>query len=97
MGRLFAYGSLARSGRLNAEWHESMDASSIKDFVGHVMSLAGKKRYLREPAISVILDMVEKVNWIPHSPPWLLASWKENNPANLVICFNPFAFWSNGL
>lgn len=61
LGRLFAYGSLARSGRLTAEWYIDTDTSSIKDFVSHVMYLAGKKRYLREPATSILLDVVEKL------------------------------------
>lgn len=61
LGRLFAYGSLAISGRVTAELSEDIDTSSVKDFVGTVMSLAGKKRYLREPAVSIILDVVEKL------------------------------------
>ncbi|KAJ6819866.1 DNA polymerase V-like isoform X1 [Iris pallida] len=61
LGRLFAYGSIARSGRLTAEWNHDNNTNAVKDFVSHVLSLAEKKRYLREPAVSVILDMVEKL------------------------------------
>lgn len=46
---------------MTAELSEDIDSFSVKDFVGTVMSLAGKKRYLREPAVSIILDVVEKV------------------------------------
>ncbi|PKA55156.1 DNA polymerase phi subunit [Apostasia shenzhenica] len=62
LGRLFAYGSLARSQRLSAEWFSNKDTSVVKEFASSVISLANKKRYLREPAMAVILDMVE---WLP--------------------------------
>ncbi|KAJ6845448.1 DNA polymerase V-like isoform X1 [Iris pallida] len=61
LGRLFAYGSIARSGRLTTEWDNDINTNAVKNFVSHVLSLAEKKRYLREPAVSVILDMVEKL------------------------------------
>ncbi|XP_020253656.1 DNA polymerase V-like [Asparagus officinalis] len=61
LGRLFAYGALARSGRLAAEFFEDNNTSSVTDFVSNVMSLAGKKRYLREPVMTIILHVVEKL------------------------------------
>ncbi|WOL03832.1 hypothetical protein Cni_G12552 [Canna indica] len=61
LGRLFAYGSLARSGRIIRDWESNIDSLAIKDFTSHVISLAGKKRYLSEPAVSLILEMVEKL------------------------------------
>nr|CAD1824327.1 unnamed protein product [Ananas comosus var. bracteatus] len=61
LGRLFAYGSLARSGRIAAEWISDNSTQVVKNFVSDVIALAGKKRYLSEPAVSVILDMVEKL------------------------------------
>ncbi|KAJ8465662.1 hypothetical protein OPV22_028214 [Ensete ventricosum] len=61
LGRLFAYGSLARSGRIVRDWSTNTDTSVIKDFMSHVISLAGKKRYLSEPAVSIILDLVDKL------------------------------------
>ncbi|XP_008811975.2 rDNA transcriptional regulator pol5-like [Phoenix dactylifera] len=61
LGRLFAYGSLARSGRIATEWILDNSTSLVKDFTSQVISLAGKKRYLSEPAIAVILEMVEKL------------------------------------
>lgn len=61
LGRLFAYGSLARSGRISREWVLDNKTTLVKDFVGNVISLAAKKRYLHEPAVSVILEVVEKV------------------------------------
>ncbi|KAM0933020.1 putative DNA-directed DNA polymerase [Dioscorea sansibarensis] len=61
LGRLFAYGSLARSGRISGEWVLNNKTTLVKDFVGNVVSLAAKKRYLHEPAVSVILEVVEKL------------------------------------
>ncbi|XP_072999992.1 rDNA transcriptional regulator pol5 [Typha latifolia] len=61
LGRLFSYGSLARSGRIATEWILDDKTSIVKDFMSVVISLAGKKRYLSEPATSIILDMVEKL------------------------------------
>lgn len=61
MGRLFAYGALARSGRIPTDWILDNSTSLVKDFTSQVISLAGKKRYLSEPAVAIILEMVEKV------------------------------------
>ncbi|KAF8404757.1 hypothetical protein HHK36_009646 [Tetracentron sinense] len=61
LGRLFAYGALARSGRLTEEWISDKNTPYIKEFTSLIISLAVKKRYLQEPAISVILALVEKV------------------------------------
>lgn len=44
------------------DWSTNTDTSVIKDFMSHIISLAGKKRYLSEPAVSIILDMVDKVH-----------------------------------
>lgn len=61
LGRLFAYGALVRSGRLVEEWISDKNTPYIKEFTSLIISLAAKKRYLQEPAVSVILDLVEKV------------------------------------
>lgn len=61
MGRLFAYGAVARSGRLIEEWNHDKTTPYIKEFTSLLISLASKKRYLQEPAISIILELVEKV------------------------------------
>ncbi|XP_058069514.1 rDNA transcriptional regulator pol5 [Magnolia sinica] len=61
LGRLFAYGALARSGRISDEWISDSNTPTVKEFIGHVISLAAKKRYLREPAVSVVLELVEKL------------------------------------
>lgn len=55
LGRLFAYGSLARSGRLIQE------SGYVKEFTSSVISLATKKRYLQEPAAVIIYQLSEKV------------------------------------
>lgn len=61
LGRLFAYGALARSGRLVQEWSLDKNTSYIREFISLLISLAAKKRYLQEPAVSIILDLVGKV------------------------------------
>ncbi|XP_045811731.1 rDNA transcriptional regulator pol5-like [Trifolium pratense] len=61
LGRLFAYGALVRSGRLIHEWSMDKNTPYIKEFVGILISLASKKRYLQEPAVSIILELVEKL------------------------------------
>ncbi|CAA6658932.1 unnamed protein product [Spirodela intermedia] len=61
IGRLFAYGALARSGRVAAEWASQKSSTSIKEILAQVTILSGKKRYLREPAVSVILDLGEEL------------------------------------
>ncbi|KAH9655287.1 DNA polymerase V family [Citrus sinensis] len=61
LGRLFAYGALARSGRLTKEWISDKNTPYIKEFTSVLISLAAKKRYLQEPAVSIILELVEKV------------------------------------
>ncbi|KAH7519011.1 hypothetical protein JRO89_XSUnG0154100 [Xanthoceras sorbifolium] len=61
LGRLFAYGALARSGRLVKEWTSDKNTPYIKEFTSLLISLAAKKRYLQEPAVSIILDLVNKL------------------------------------
>ncbi|KAL6209478.1 hypothetical protein ACLB2K_020420 [Fragaria x ananassa] len=61
LGRLFAYGALGRSGRLVEEWVSDRNTPHIKEFTRLLIALASKKRYLQEPAVSVILDLIEKL------------------------------------
>ncbi|KAF2296524.1 hypothetical protein GH714_040526 [Hevea brasiliensis] len=61
LGHLFAYGALAQSGRINQEWMSDQKTPFIKEFVNALLSLASKKRYLQEPAIAIILDLVDKL------------------------------------
>jgi DNA polymerase phi len=61
LGRLFAYGSLARSSRISEQWKSDKSSSIVKDFVGNMTSLEAKKRYLSEPSVSIILDLANKV------------------------------------
>ncbi|XVF44901.1 hypothetical protein PTKIN_Ptkin02bG0160600 [Pterospermum kingtungense] len=61
LGRLFGYGALARSGRLTKQWFYDKDTLHIKEFMSALISLATKKRYLQEPAVSIILEFVEKL------------------------------------
>ncbi|KAM7250192.1 hypothetical protein ACFE04_022075 [Oxalis oulophora] len=59
-GRLFAYGALSRSGRLVKEWKSDKNTPYVKEFTAALITLATKKRYLQEPAVSIILDLCEK-------------------------------------
>lgn len=64
LGRLFAYGALARSGKLTEEWISDNNTPLIKEFTRCVIALAAKKRYLQESAVAVILEMVGKVTYL---------------------------------
>ncbi|KAL2936701.1 rDNA transcriptional regulator pol5 [Bienertia sinuspersici] len=59
LGRLFAYGALAKSGMLKEEWVSDRNTPHIKNFTSLLISLASQKRYLQEPAVSVLLNLVE--------------------------------------
>ncbi|RAL45000.1 hypothetical protein DM860_003759 [Cuscuta australis] len=61
LGRLFAYGAISRSGRLTEEFIRDKDTPYIKEFISSVLVLANKKRYLQEPAISIIWELAEKL------------------------------------
>ncbi|XP_043711070.1 rDNA transcriptional regulator pol5-like [Telopea speciosissima] len=61
LGRLFAYGALAQSGRIAKVWNSDKNTHLAKEFTCIVISLASKKRYLQEPAVSVILELIEQL------------------------------------
>uniref|UniRef100_A0A5B6YU56 Putative DNA polymerase V n=1 Tax=Davidia involucrata TaxID=16924 RepID=A0A5B6YU56_DAVIN len=94
LGRLFAYGALARSGRLTEECISDKSSPYIKKFTSAVISLAAKKRYLQEPAVSVILDLVEKlpveailyqVLEAPGLQEWFEGATEVGNPDALLL------------
>ncbi|KAJ9549371.1 hypothetical protein OSB04_021914 [Centaurea solstitialis] len=94
LGRLFAYGSLARSGRLIQESVSDESSELIKDFTSSVISLASKKRYLQEPAVVVILQLVEKlpvevvlkqVLEAPGLQEWFEGATEAGNPDALLL------------
>lgn len=62
MGRLFGFGAIVRSGRVSRQWTRDKSSPIVKEFVSLVVELGGKKRYLMEPAVAVILDLVRKVH-----------------------------------
>lgn len=62
MGRLFGFGAIVRSGRVSRQWTRDKTSSIVKDFVSEIVELGSKKRYLTEPAVAVILDLVRKVH-----------------------------------
>ncbi|XP_073027646.1 uncharacterized protein [Primulina eburnea] len=61
LGRLFAYGALARSGKLTEEWILNANTPHIKEFTSCLIALASKKQYLQESAVAVISEMVGKL------------------------------------
>lgn len=61
LGRLFAFGSLARSGRVSGQWTHDKCSPIVKDFISEVVQLGNKKRYLTEPAVALILDFTRKL------------------------------------
>ncbi|KOM53920.1 hypothetical protein LR48_Vigan09g257900 [Vigna angularis] len=94
LGRLFAYGALARSGRLIMEWNIDKNTPYIREFITVLISLANKKRYLQEPVVLIILDMVEKlpvealVNHVLEAPglhEWFEAAIEVGNPDTLFL------------
>uniref|UniRef100_K3YPC9 DNA polymerase V n=1 Tax=Setaria italica TaxID=4555 RepID=K3YPC9_SETIT len=61
LGRLFGFGAIVRSGRVSRQWTRDKSSPIVKDFVNEVVELSTKKRYLTEPAVAVILDLVRKL------------------------------------
>lgn len=61
LGRLFVYGALSRTGRLVKEWLADKSTPYIKEYTSILVSLSAKKRYLQEPAVCVLLELIEKV------------------------------------
>ncbi|KAI6701570.1 hypothetical protein NL676_015894 [Syzygium grande] len=94
LGRLFAYGALARSGRLVKEWLSDKRTPYIREFTGLLISLSAKKRYLQEPSVSVLLDLVEKlpseavishVVGAPGIQEWFAGAAESGNPDALLL------------
>ncbi|KAL4320292.1 hypothetical protein GQ457_18G015480 [Hibiscus cannabinus] len=94
LGRLFAYGAIARSGRLTKEWFSDKDTHIIKEFMSALISLASKKRYLQEPSVSIILEIVEKlpaeallghILEAPGVPQWFEEAVDVGNPDALLL------------
>lgn len=94
LGRLFAYGALARSGRLVKEWLSDKSTPYIREFTGLLISLSAKKRYLQEPSVSVLLDLFEKlpseavishVVGAPGIHEWFAGATESGNPDALLL------------
>ncbi|KAJ6905654.1 rDNA transcriptional regulator pol5-like [Populus alba x Populus x berolinensis] len=94
LGRLFAYGALALSRRLTEEWISDHNTLIIKEFTNVLISLAAKKRYLQEPAVAIILQLVEKLpteavtNHILEAPrlrEWFEGGIDAGNPDALLL------------
>ncbi|KAI4342304.1 hypothetical protein MLD38_026944 [Melastoma candidum] len=93
LGQLFAYGALARSGRLAKEWASDKSTPHVKEFTSQLITLSAKKRYLQEPAVHVLLDLVDKlpsdalkghVVCAPGVPEWFEGAAECGNP---MLCY----------
>ncbi|KAJ0238288.1 hypothetical protein HA466_0243780 [Hirschfeldia incana] len=94
LGRLFAYGALARSGRLVEDWQTDKDSQIIKEFTNALISLSARKRYLQEPVVHVLIDFVEKlpveavvthVMEAPELHKWFEQATEVGNPDALLL------------
>ncbi|CAA0807383.1 DNA polymerase V family [Striga hermonthica] len=94
LGRLFAYGALARSGKLTEEWISDNNTPLVKEFTSCVIALAAKKRYLQESGVAVILEMVGKlpieaifshVLEVPGIQQWFEGATEPGNPDALLL------------
>ncbi|KAG4164958.1 hypothetical protein ERO13_A13G049500v2 [Gossypium hirsutum] len=94
LGRLFAYGAIARSDRLTKEWLSDKNTLLIKEFMSAIISLASKKRYLQEPSVSIILEIIEKlpaealldhILEAPGVPQWFEEAIDVGNPDALLL------------
>ncbi|XP_022952434.1 DNA polymerase V [Cucurbita moschata] len=94
LGRLFAYGALVHSGRLTEECSSDKNSSHVKEITSVLISLAAKKRYLQEPAVLIIVELVEKLtpesvlNHVLEAPgiqEWFEAATEVGNPDALLL------------
>ncbi|CAH8363308.1 unnamed protein product [Eruca vesicaria subsp. sativa] len=94
LGRLFAYGAIARSGRLVEEWKSDKDSQIVKEFTNALIGLAAKKRYLQEPGVHALLDFVDKlpvdavvthVMEAPELHKWFEQATEVGNPDALLL------------
>ncbi|CAN1286885.1 Myb-binding protein 1A, partial [Linum perenne] len=94
LGRLFSYGALARSGRLNELCISDPNTPVIKEFVSVLLTLATKKSYLPEPVVTVILNLAEKLqvehvlNHVLEAPgfsEWFSDAVDTGNPDALLL------------
>uniref|UniRef100_A0A804NF63 Uncharacterized protein n=1 Tax=Zea mays TaxID=4577 RepID=A0A804NF63_MAIZE len=61
LGRQFGFGAIVRSDRVSQQWTCDKSSPIVKEFVSVDVELGGKKRYLTEPAVAVILELVRKI------------------------------------
>ncbi|RZC44084.1 hypothetical protein C5167_037031 [Papaver somniferum] len=86
LGRLFSYGAVARSGRVTEEWISNNDTPYVKEFTGLVIALASKKRYLREPAVSLpVVALSSHVVEAPGMMEWFKDAMEVGNPEALLL------------
>ncbi|CAN1827463.1 Myb-binding protein 1A, partial [Linum perenne] len=94
LGRLFSYGAIARSGRLNELCISDPNTPVIKEFVSVLLTLATKKSYLPEPVVTVILNLAEKLqvehvlNHVLEAPgfsEWFSDAVDAGNPDALLL------------
>ncbi|XP_074286005.1 uncharacterized protein LOC141611379 [Silene latifolia] len=94
LGRLFAYGAVVRSRRLKEQWDCNSNTPLIKEVTRLLISLASKKRYLQEPAVAVLWDLIEMLPKeavlkhildIPGVREWFNGATDSGNPDALLL------------
>eukprot|EP01018_Ginkgo_biloba_P010689 Gb_31883 [translate_table: standard] len=96
LGRLFAYGALVRSGLLAAKTVSVPDKNArlAKEITQNLLILADKKTFMRESAVTIILDLVDRVpttmllTGILEAPllkDWLRKDPDSGNPDSLLL------------
>lgn len=66
LGRLFAYGSMIRSRRLIGNCTSSEEKDLAKEIVQQLFNLAKLKTFLREPAVSLVIELASRVIILCH-------------------------------
>ncbi|XP_074344144.1 rDNA transcriptional regulator pol5 [Apium graveolens] len=94
LGRLFAYGAIARSGRLTNESTSEKSYIFVKGFVSSLIALASKKQYLQEPLADKLLfvllqlpieAVLEHIIEAPGLREWFEKAPEVGNPDALLL------------
>ncbi|KAH9290519.1 hypothetical protein KI387_034636, partial [Taxus chinensis] len=101
LGRIFAYGALVRCGRLEVKTAASSDkgAELARDLTQSILMLANKKCFMCEPAVAIILDLVDRmprkvlltrILKAPILKEWLQKDPRSGHPDALLLALKLF-------
>lgn len=65
LGRLFAYGSLIRAKRIIGDGTSLEEKGLANEIVEHLFTLAKQKTFLREPAVTLLIELASRVRPVP--------------------------------